>query len=204
MQPLISILTLYKANNDLFKNLNLPTQLQDMKDAIVTEILAECGELNATYPNPDFMVNIIGTWSSLWLPSWQRTADALYKEYDIISNYTRKEKENVVHNDTENTTTKTDSISSSEDTSEIYKNAFNNDAQSKAGTNKSTATVNNDITSNTNNKKDGTRDTIRDISGLSGTTKPQELIQAEIDLANNNIAAIIIENFKDKFCVVVY
>lgn len=204
MQPLISILTLYKANNDLFKNLNLPTQLQDMKEAIITDILCECGELNATYPNPDFMVNIIGTWSSLWLPSWQRTADALYKEYDITANYTRKETENVVHKDTGNTTTQTDSTSTSEDTSDIYKNSFNNDAQAKAGTNKSTATVKNDITSTTDDKKDGTRDTTRDISGLSGTTKPQELIQAEIDLANNNIAAIIVENFKDKFCVVVY
>lgn len=204
MQPLISILTMYKANNDLFKNLNLPTQLQDMKDAIITDILCECGELNATYPNPDFMVNIIGTWSSLWLPSWQRTADALYKEYDITANYTRKETENVVHKDTGNTTTQTDSTSTSEDTSDIYKNSFNNDAQAKAGTNKSTATVKNDITSTTDKKKDGTRDTTRDISGLSGTTKPQELIQAEIDLANNNIAAIIVENFKDKFCVVVY
>ena len=204
MQPLISILTMYKANNDLFKNLNLPTQLQDMKDAIITDILCECGELNATYPNPDFMVNIIGTWSSLWLPSWQRTADALYKEYDITANYTRNETEKEKHGDLGTTTTDTISTSNSEDTSDIYKNSFNNDAQAKAGTNKSNAEVKNTIGVTVTDSNNGTKDTTREISGLSGTTKPQELIQAEIDLANNNIAAIIVENFKDKFCVVVY
>lgn len=204
MQPLISILTLYKANNDLFNKLNLPTQLEEKKDAIVFEILAECGELNACYPNPLFLQNNIGMWSELNLPSWQRMCDALTVNYEVLTNYKRIEKAKEISEGTGKTTTNTDSTSNSEDLSKIYKNAYNTSEQVQAGTNESNASVKNDISVTQNDSKNDTKNVEREISGLSGTESPQSLVEKEYALAQKNVAEFIIREFKNKFCIVVY
>ena len=88
---ILSYAYLYEYDNDLFTNLNLPTQLSDDSDTVIENILWKSFELEALYPDPDWAKGIIGVWSAARLHAWQRIADALYNTYDPFVNFTRDE-----------------------------------------------------------------------------------------------------------------
>lgn len=87
----LSVMGIYNANADLFDDLALPTQLTTLKDDIVDNICLETAELEVLYPDKDILKYAIGSWSRLRLHTWQKIADALYKDYDPYVNFTRDE-----------------------------------------------------------------------------------------------------------------
>lgn len=92
----LSILGLYVFNDHLFDELRLPVGMTDQdREAIVGNILAECAELECLFPDYDFCKIMIGLWSKLNLPTWQRIYDAAKMEYNPIENYNRTEIETI-------------------------------------------------------------------------------------------------------------
>lgn len=76
-------------DEDLFSNLNLPEGYS--KETFVNSLLLEHGEKCVLYSNPDFMRQMIGTWSDKWNLELSRIYEALSAEYNPIWNYDRYE-----------------------------------------------------------------------------------------------------------------
>lgn len=86
---IISYDTFYMIDPTIFDGFVVPTQLN--KNDVVTNILLETMELEALYPDPNVIAKAVEIWSKARLHSWQRIADALYKNYDPFINFTRDE-----------------------------------------------------------------------------------------------------------------
>lgn len=92
----LSVLGLYKFNNHLFDDMQLPSGLtSDDRQTIIGNILAQCAELEILYPDWDFCKEMIGLWSKFRKPEWTRIYTASKLEYNPIENYNRTEIETV-------------------------------------------------------------------------------------------------------------
>lgn len=101
---------MYNYDNDLFRYLNLPSELD--KDNVINNILYECADLEVIYPNIDVMKNAIETWSSKQLPVWTHLYETTQYEYDPLINYFIKGEDNT----TSETESKSELNKSSENT----------------------------------------------------------------------------------------
>lgn len=98
MRATLSLIGLYKAKPDLFTGLSLPDPITAtwtdydtgetvtetyrlQREVIIENILAEAGELEVLYPDPDFCYNAIMQWSQLHLPLWTRIWKDLCTHY---------------------------------------------------------------------------------------------------------------------------
>lgn len=201
---MISILSLWMSDNTIFDGFRLPELLEPNRQNITDMILAECGELNVIYSSPQFCKGMIECWSSLNLPTWKRMTDALEARYNPVTNYTRTESEEEYKIGEKETEVNTTATSDSTDTSKLFKNAFNSGSQTQVNTNESKATINNDNSTQGREQGEDTRQLSRTVTGASGSDKIQDLVKAEFDVARLNVANIIVEDFKQKFCIQVY
>ena len=95
----LSVRGLYAWDSTLFENFVVPEGVD--KDLICTNILAELGELEVLYPDPEYMKEIIGYWSEKQLDKWTKLLSTLELEYAPISNYNR----HIVHGSVAGNTT---------------------------------------------------------------------------------------------------
>ncbi len=100
VQATLSIMGLYNYDNSVLDGLiqNLPTAAKipvddvhvvgrDLNvDALVTELLAQTGELEFIYPNPDAAGKIITAWALLNAERWQRLYNTMWFSYNPIWN----------------------------------------------------------------------------------------------------------------------
>lgn len=210
MQPLISIITAYKFNNRLFDDMVLPDAIiKDNvqvapainKEDIIDLIIAECGELNLVWSNPEYLQNLIGKWSKANLNNWNRMYLALYEEYDPLTNYDRQEKTKDTR--TPNLTTEDTGGNTLKGTTDNYENGYNSGEQVKAN---STAVDNNAKTNNTS-KLTGSDTSIHTgrFWGNIGVTTSAQMLSGELEVRmKDNIHEIIVSMFRDKFCILVY
>ena len=193
------------------------------KQNIVDNILLECAELEVVYPDSDYMKLAIGTWSTKRLYTWQRIADVLYRKYDPFVNMNRHEWRETVEDrdlagsETPNLTdTETRNLAGTNDSTVTGNvNAFNDSSangvqRDKVTTDQDTSdtgTVTNRRTGTVNTTDTGTVTTTDDyhIEGDSAIRDAQDIIRLETEqrLANDLID-IIIEDFKKRFCLMVY
>lgn len=174
----LSILGLYSANPDLWNDMVVPEGLsvEDVSQAI----MLYDAELNVLYPDPDFMQLAIQLWSKTRLHAWERIYKALTEDYDPLWNV-------------DGTTTETrtiDSTSSGDSVRSVqgFNSSSFSDAtkDSTAGTGKTTETY---------EQKRG---------GNIGVTKSQELLESELEVRKTDIYRIIADEFKERFCIMVY
>lgn len=100
VQATLSIMGLYNYDSSVLDGLiqNLPTAAKipvdevhvvgrDLNvDALVTELLAQTGELEFIYPNPDAAGKIITAWALLNAERWQRLYNTMWFAYNPIWN----------------------------------------------------------------------------------------------------------------------
>lgn len=193
------------------------------KQNIVDNILLECAELEVVYPDADYMKLAIGTWSTKRLYTWQRIADVLYRKYDPFVNMNRHEwrttleNRNLAGSETPNLTDReTRNLAGTNDSTVTGNvNAFNDSSANGVQRDKvttdqdttDTGTVTNTHTGTVNTTDTGTVTTTDDyhIEGDSAIRDAQDIIRLETEqrLANDLID-IIIEDFKKRFCLMVY
>ena len=175
MRATISIQGLYNHDPAIFDDFNLPDGVE--RETVVFNLLRELAELEVIYASWITMKRAIGDWSKARVSSWERMLQALNSDYDPIENYDRREDW-------------TDNVEGDSG----YKNKV-------AGFNSGEQT---DSNSGTQQNKTGSTHSGR-IHGNIGVTMAQQMISAEIDMrAKFDITQIIVNEFKQRFCLMVY
>lgn len=193
------------------------------KQNIVDNLLLECAELEVIYPDSDYMKLAIGTWSAKRLYTWQRIADVLYRKYDPFVNINRHEwrttleNRNLAGSETPNLTDReTRNLAGTNDSTVTGNvNAFNDSSANGVQRDKvttdqdttDTGTVTNTRTGTVNTTDTGTVTTTDDfhIEGDSAIRDAQDIMRLETqERLANDLIDIIIEDFKKRFCLMVY
>lgn len=95
-QMIMSVLALYNYNDRLFNKMVYPDSFSDeQKELVRNNILSQCAELSVIYPDWDFLNLMIGVWSKIEKPTWDRIYKASLLEYNPIENYNRTELETI-------------------------------------------------------------------------------------------------------------
>lgn len=226
----VSLLGLKRLNDGILGELVVPegVDIEVVKD----NLLAETAELEVIYPDAIFMQAMIGRWSAKELPVWQKLYDTTILKYNPIENYDKTEKwsedENTTKNlDSEatgNSTTQTDSTSKTHDETDTnngtnkYVSAYNETeftpTEKTTGNAQTIEDSNNTTESDINVKsKDGLVSDERgkrlldregEIRGNTGFYTKQKMIEQERKIAEYNIIDVIINSFKNRFCLQVY
>lgn len=170
----MSILSLRALNDDLFADMVLPEQLD--ADLCQDAIMLECAELNVVYTDPDVMQLMIQIWSKTRLRSWEMMTEALLQEYNPLYNRESNiHEERTIGRGGENI----NSVQgfNSPDFSDAMRNAYNDNT---------------------------TESFQRTDAGNIGVTTSQEMLEAELKVRKADIYHIIAQEFKQRFCVMVY
>lgn len=224
----LSPLGLYNWDQTIFDLMQIPEALD--KDTLVNNLLAETAELEVLYPNPVVMKKLVGVWSAKQIDVWNKLYATTQYEYNPIENYNRYEEGttsgtgSVTHSGTDgrtetyttgghDTTTGSDtaghwiagfnSQASGQDDGLVKESRDQDDANSRIDYGKTgSVTESKTYGERENTTNDGEHEL--HAHGNIGVTTTQQLIreQREIDLFN--LYDIIIEDFKMRFCILVY
>lgn len=159
---------------------------------IEDSILEVCGELPCIYRNPKELKKYVRIWFFQRADYWRKIADTYKLEYDPIANYDRKETV------TDTSTIKSSGTNNSENNSIERVAAFNSDDM----TDKQSGTFNGTTSGNMNVEKADSRTV--EIKGNIGVTTTQDMLKQERELWKFRLSAAIAEEFKERFCVMVY
>lgn len=207
---MLSILGLYLYDKTLFDGLQLPTARTDTltgvtteavdKDVLVDNLLLQLAELEVIYPDTEVMKEAISRWSATRVKEWDKLNLTLYLEWNPLYNYDRIEE----WTDGEN--------GSGSDNGSVEGSGTNTSTGSVAGFN-STTLVDNSKTvvsgsstqassnSNSYNKNATHSGTVK---GNIGVTTSDQMIAQFRETVKFNIYDVIIDEFKQRFCLMVY
>lgn len=222
MRATLSILGLYQYRPDVFDLLKLPDGVS--LDSVRDNILMELAELELLYPSGEFMKTAIGIWSSKQLPVWEKLYATTNLKYNPIHNYDRTEEwtEEETGNRNESRTQSQESNgessgtvqNSGEDTVKSDVSAFNvttytpKEMQTTTlgteNTSSGTAKQTTDITDDTDENSSRNITKTGRAFGNIGVTTTQKLIEAERNVVKFNIVNYIVEDFKQRFCLLIY
>lgn len=176
----ISVRGMWQFDNALFDKFIVPAQID--KQDVVDSILLECAELPVVYTNWDVLQGAIGLFSKRRVHAWERMATALFEDYNPLHNFDRYEESA----DDENT----DSSVSSDSVNTV--NGYNGDAehdrQNMSGKNKTKR----------GNKHSG------HLYGNVGVTTSAQMLEGELEIRKQDLISIIVREFKENFCIMVY
>lgn len=230
MSATVSLLGLSRINPGILGEMVLPDGLD--ADLVKDNLLVETAELEVIYPDAVFMQAMIGRWSAKELPIWERLYKTTLLEYNPIENYDRMEewteaedtKKNTEADATGTSRTDTDGTSTRQSNTDgvindqKYVSAYNEtdftpterDNNTQSETNESTqkdiGTVEVKTSAENTTDETGNRNLLRKgrAHGNIGVTTSQQMIEAERDVALYNIIDVIINSFKNRFCLQVY
>lgn len=210
----LSILGLYNYDNTIFDLLTLPEGLD--KTSLIKSICAELADMELLYPNPEVMKDLIGVWSVGCQYEWAKLLESMNFEYNPIDNYDRTETRSLTSQGTgSGTDGGSDSLSTSkqhtgqeQDTGKVT--AFNsgNLADKNQSTGTSSATDTETASTQYGKTKQETfsksdSETIR-AHGNIGVKTTMQMIREQRDIVKFNLYDIITEEFKLRFCILVY
>lgn len=190
----LSILGLFQYDPSIFEEMLLPEGMDP--DTVVNNILMECAELESLYPNPNFMKTAIGLWSKKQMYSWNRIWTASQMEYNPIWN-----KDGTITDTETRNLLNTRNLSSSGTTGSTEKvSAFNSQGfQNKAQIDGSASGSDTGTIADTGSVTHSIRET-----GNIGVTTSQQMLREEYEVSSINPYDIIVEDFKKRFCLLVY
>lgn len=199
----LSLLGLYSYDNSIFENLALPDGVDH--NLMINTLLRECAEMEILYPNPEFLKQSIGFWSTTELDTWSRLQEAFTIQYNPIWNVdgTETEIEKIEHDISISDDGRSDNRSSGNVMNKVAGYNSNTMQNSEQSTSDDSSTLN-----STNNRNDAgvrTREYTKTRGGNIGVTMSQQLLQAELDVRPKlNIYRYITEDFKSRFCLMIY
>ena len=175
----MSILGLYHWDENILQPLKQSVPSTVDPEALEVEILSECAELEILYPDTETFKTILSAWCKGRKEVWQRMANALSAEYSITENYDRSEEWT--------------------DTSTGSSNSVN-----KA---KGYQMTQPEMIPQTRNESDGNSSSTHRgrVHGNIGVRSAQELVEQELTLAAKaDLEEVIVKDFKDRFCLLIY
>ena len=175
MRATIPILSLYEWNNNIFAELHVPAGVD--KQGVINEILMECAELEALYPDPGFMRKAVRIWSDTEARDWNKFMEAAAAEFNPIHNYDRYE---------DWTDSGTGSGTSTNSVAGYNTDTLQPESKSEGS-------------SNANSTHNG------HLYGNIGVTTSSQMLKEFIDRQPQlNIYKYIAQSFKKRFCLMVY
>lgn len=222
MRSNLTLNGLYQYDNTIFDGFLLAEDTLGISlENTVNVILQVCDGLEVLYPNPRQLAFQIDVWRSASEENWKRILDALRIEYSPIENYDRNEDWTDKSTRTDNLTQTTNggttgggTVTGSNSTTNTHSAKGYNSGAMVAGEKEqidtttsnttSDSTTNNSTTVNTGTQgQDGTRK--GRIHGNIGVTTNQQMVEAELELrTRNTFDYIIADEFKQRFCLLVY
>ena len=234
----LSVLGLYKFNSHLFDDMRIPSGMSsDDRQTIIGNILTECAELECLFPDYDYCKTMIGLWSKLSLPTWQRIYNAAQKEYNPIENYNRTETETISTDQTDAhsgndirkdsgtdlqlVSSRGTETNSGMDSTSGYITSYDSNApqlhdrndvtyghsvsDDNSGSNSTTYGKQETLTHGESINRVGETTRENHTSGNIGVTTSQQMLEQEIEVSDKlNVMRIIVDSFKDRFCILVY
>lgn len=212
MRPTVSYLGLYNYDSTIFDDFALPESISAHKDEFVDEILSELGQLEALYPNAEVFKRILKAWSNTRLPEWQRVETALTAEYNPLHNFDRNEDYTDTNTEketgTSNSTSNTESKANGTNESTESETAFNTESFKNRTKNTGTDTANSTASATNESNNTVTRETkvqhTARLYGNIGVTTSQQMINEEMAMRRGDLESYIIDDFKHRFCLMVY
>lgn len=189
-------------NMDLFSELTLPEGLE--KQTLTDNILLEGGEFEVVYSDPIALKSFIGIWSRREQETFERWISALSIDYNPLENYDRMEHWTDETDGTGSSTSSGSLNTTSNDTSELQKSAFDQSTYSpyektiNAGTTGSNSSDTTGTTMSNDSEHNGR------IHGNIGVTTSQQMLEQELNLGYWNVYKKITELFLQEFVIPVY
>lgn len=175
----LSVMGLYQFDQTIFDPMVLPEELD--KEILVGSILDECSELECVIPDPNVFKAVINYWSRKNLQPWTKMYEAQVAEYNPLWNKDGTYRE-----------TETRDLRSSGDSTGMV-SAFNSSDFQNASRNMA------------NGSDTGTITRERREYGNIGVTTSTAMLTEEMEFRSKyNVYNIIIEDFKSRFCILVY
>lgn len=183
----LSLLGLYNWDSTIFDNMVIPDSLS--KDELINNLLMELAELSVIYPDSDFMKKAITSWSNIRLHTWNRIAEVLYEDYEPFINIKRDE--------TRTITEERDLRGTGNANTSNKVNAWEtNTPQDSNSSETDTSTTDTGTITTTEHFH---------VEGDSAITDAQDVLKKEIDVRiKYDMYKIIIEEFKNRFCLLIY
>lgn len=219
----LSIIGLYNHDESIFDNLSLPDGVD--ADTVKESILMECAELELLYPDFDFMKTAIGVWCAKEMPFWEKVREMETAEYNPIENYDRYDTEvettDRAHDKNANNVVSGTTTNKGKDIS--VENGYNRELV--AGYDSETPKLNNETrnnnTSNANTESETKGQTaqlnsekgkenenrvksLHSHGNVGVTTVAQMIAEMVKVLPEVNTVAVIVNSFKQRFCLMVY
>lgn len=187
----ISLLGLYNWDDTIFDNFLIPSELN--KDELVNNLLMELAELSVIYPDSEFIKKAIASWSAIRLHTWERMTMVLYENYEPFINIKRDEVRTIIQ---ERDLQGTNNLNS--DTN-LKVNAWETETpQDKEMTNTDSSSSSTDTGTVT------TTETFH-VEGDSAITDAQDVLKKELDVRiKYDMYRLIIDEFKNRFCLLIY
>ena len=189
----------------LFDGLQVPDGVN--KEAVIENLLLSTMELEVMISSGPVMARALAAYSSMMLPSWTRYAKALGLEYNPLDT---DERTRTLEHSGEDSNTRSPNLTttgqnngSDSTTREVV--GFDSTQLQMAEKNTTQLGTGNTITSTGTDTSEGTNkytDT-ETFQGRAGKSA-QSLVTAEIALASENAVAKIVDDIKQKFCLLVY
>lgn len=222
MQAKLSILGLYNLDDSIFDRMVLPEGVS--AEQVVDDIILECAELELLYPNWDIMELAIYRWSQKSQYKWEKLLATENFVYNPIWNKDGTVKETETRRGTGTAQSKESSETSGSDkqimnadrdsTDELKVSAFDTNTYN----NREQRTVNEDTSTEATSvgkaesSRSGTsvsqneegRTYERTEQGNIGVTTTQQMIKEEREVSDFSIYDVIVQDFKERFCVIVY
>lgn len=215
MKATLSLLGLWRWSPDVLDLLQLPGDLD--RESVINELLLQCAEVEILYTDPDFLKQAVGAWSKIMLPIWQKLYNTTVLEYDPISNYDRHEEwsdsgSGNMSGSSSGTSARTSSSSNIDNTTtNNSRTGFNADegmqpATSQTSTNNSSVTGQDNIndSNSTQTQSNNSSSHSGRMWGNIGVVTSQQMIEAERNVVSYNVVQVIIRDFQDRFCILVY
>ena len=201
----LSIMGLYESDGTIFDLMQLPEGIN--AENLKFNILSNLAELEILYPNPVIMKSLIGVWSASCLYEWEKLAASMNFEYNPIDNYDRTETRTL--NSTGQGQSQdggSDSTSASGTVTDKVNGYNGNNTQSMVDKEQTTNSNSGTMTYGKTNNETFTKQDLETIHarGNIGVRSSQELIEQERNIAKFNLYDIITEEFKLRFCILVY
>lgn len=198
MRATLTIMGMYEWDNTLFDGMALPNNVS--RETMIDNILLETAELECIYPSAPFFKLALNMWSAMEVEKWTKLEATQNYEYDPIENYSRIEEWSDTVTATGTGTAKGKNTGSNQNRMEVWGYNSTTSVPQNMATANNTDNIEN--TSTASSEQSGTH--TGKIHGNIGVTTTQKMIQEERKVLDWDIHHYIIDEFKRRFCILVY
>lgn len=219
MRATLSILGLYNYDNTVLDGLDVPEGLD--RETLIDYIFMECADLELLYPQLPMMKRLIQAWADARAHSWERLYQSTIQKYNMIHNYDRYE--DWTDNGSSTRNGSSSGLQSATDTNNTTSDSNGTTTTSKAAYNtgeglvvtdsvqsRATASANTGASSESNSQESHTETTadhqvrVGHLYGNIGVTTASQMLSAERELYKWDVYQAIAQEFKQRFCIMVY